>query len=130
MEYRLNAGQFVLHAKRPFSHELEPVGRVLDEIALAIDTADGILHKHGPAEKVSAWHATTTKALRAAGADEMADHLVVVTGRFPLEEVNRCISNSTYAGHFYKKLLAGEVEQLGWDAGEDMEERSSPRNIG
>ena len=130
MEYRLNAGQFVLHAKRPFSHELEPVGRVLDEIALAIDTVDGILHKHGPAEKVSAWHAKTTQALRAAGADEMADHLVVVTGRFPLEEVNRCLSITTYAGHFYQKLLAGQVEQLGWGAADEPDAPPAPTSRG
>ena len=126
MEYRLNCGQYVLHAKRPFGEDLEPVGKVLDEISLAIDTENGILHKHGPAEKVSAWHAQTTQALRAAGAVEMAGHLVVVTGRFPLEEVNRCISNHTYAGHFFKKLVTGQMEALGWDTGEGAETPSAP----
>lgn len=114
MEYRVNAGQYVLYAKPAFGNDFEPVGRVLDEIALAIDVEDGILHKHGPADKVSAWHAHTTQKLRAAGADEFAEHLVVVTGRFPVEEVNRCIANMTYAGHFYRRLLSGEMDAQGW----------------
>jgi hypothetical protein len=125
MEYRLNAGQYVLHANSPMGGDLEPVGRVLDQVSLAIDKAEGILHKHGIPDRVSAWHANASKKLRDGGLGEWADNLVVVTGRFPLEEVNKCLSCMNYAGNFYKRLLAGEIEELPFvDA---TEEQDSPR---
>lgn len=115
MEYRLNCGQYVLHRAEAPSGELVPVGRVMDEIALGIDVEHGTLHKHGPVDRVSEWHASTSKQLRACGASELADHLVVVSGRFPLEEINKCLTHSGYAKIFHEKLVAGEVEPLAWD---------------
>lgn len=116
MEYRLNCGQYVLHSKPPMGGDLVPVGRVLDKVALAIDIAEGTLHKHGIPEQVSAWQAETSQRLRAGGCAEWADNLVTITGRFPVEEVNKCISIQGYAGSFYARLVAGEVEELPWDA--------------
>lgn len=43
--------------------------------------------------------------------NEMAEALVVVRGRFPLEEINKCLSNSTYTEIFYRKLMAGQMEE-------------------
>lgn len=118
MEYRLNCGQYVLHAKAPMSDDLVPVGRVLDELSLAIDKREGTLHKHGVPNLVASWYQRTTQTLRAGGCEDFADDLVIVTGRFPLEEVNKCLSIAGYAGIFYKRLLAGEVEEMGWGAAE------------
>ena len=112
MEYRLNGGQYVLHAKRPFGDDLEPVGRPLDQISLAIDIVEGTLQKHGVPELVAAWYADTSKKLRDGGCAEWADNLVVVTGRFPIEEVNKCVGAMSYAGIFYKRLVAGEIEEM------------------
>lgn len=92
--------------------ELGPVGRVLDEISLAIDIAEGYLHKHGAPEIVAAWHGDTSRKLREGGCAEWADNLVVVTGRFPIEEVNKCVGAMSYAGVFYKRLVAGEIEEM------------------
>lgn len=112
MEYRLNCGQYVLHAKRPFGDDLEPVGRPLDQISLAIDIVEGTLQKHGVPDLVAAWYADTSKKLRDGGCAEWADNLVVVTGRFPIEEVNKCVGAMSYAGIFYKRLVAGEIEEM------------------
>lgn len=38
-----------------------------------------------------------------------ADKLIVIEGRFPLEEINRCLSTTSYAKHFYEKLMAGQI---------------------
>lgn len=86
-----------------------------DQISICFDRDSGTLHKHGEPGRVAAWHEKTTKAFRECGYAEyaeMADDLVCVTGRFPLEEINKCISCSGYAGIFYKKLLAGEIAEL------------------
>jgi hypothetical protein len=118
VEYRLNGGQYVLHTKSPMRGDLVPTGQPLDKVALAIDIAEGTLHKHGIPEKVSAWQAETSQRLRAAGCTEWADNLVTVTGRFPLEEVNNCLAIQGYAGAFYARLIAGDVEALPWDVQE------------
>ncbi|WP_298705818.1 hypothetical protein [Variovorax gossypii] len=115
MEYRLNCGQYVLHKADGRTGELVPVGRVMDEIALGIDVEDGTLHKHGPVDRVNEWHVLTSKQLRVGGATELADHLVVVSGRFPLEEVNKCLTHTGYAKVFHDKLVGGEIEPLAWD---------------
>ncbi|VTU43996.1 hypothetical protein [Variovorax sp. RA8] len=125
MEYRLNCGQYVLHAKRPFSADLEPVGPPLDQISIAIDTAEGTLQKHGQPDRVAAWYANTSKKLRDAGCGEWADNLVVVTGRFPVEEVNKCVGAMSYAGIFYKRLVAGEIEEMPF-AGEQVDDAARP----
>lgn len=106
--YRLTCGQYVLHDGD------EPIGAVLDEIALAFDRDSGTLHKHGPVDLVSAWHANAQQRYRAAGLDDLAEPLVMVAGRFPLEDLNRCISASGYVGRFYQRLLAGEIQQEPW----------------
>ncbi|KWT69571.1 MULTISPECIES: hypothetical protein [unclassified Variovorax] len=128
MEYRLNCGQYVLHAKRPLSDDLEPVLRPLDQISLAIDTAEGTLHKHGAPERVAAWYADTSRKLREGGCGEWADNLVVVTGRFPIDEVNKCVGAMSYAGIFYKRLVAGEIEEMPFisPSAEEADERDRP----
>ena len=104
--YSLNCGQYVL------MDEATPVGRVLDEVSIALDKEDGAVRKHGAPEMVQRWLTDTQRTLRSGGCAEMADNLVVLTGRFPLEELNKCLTTSGYAGRLYAKALAGELEQL------------------
>lgn len=108
--YSLNAGQYVLMDGD------SPVGRVLDEVSIALDKVDGTLHKHGSPESVQRWHTAAQQKLRAAGAGEWADNLVVITGRFPLDELNSCLTHTGYAGRLYLKALAGELQRLPFGA--------------
>lgn len=103
--YSLNCGQYVLTA------DGAPVGPCLDEVCLALDSQEGTLHKHGAPDKVLAWLEKTQSSLRAAGCDEMAQNLVAITGRFPLEQLNRCLDTLTYAGTLYGQALSGRLEQ-------------------
>lgn len=106
--YQLNAGQYVL------MNGAEPVGPLLDEVALALDKDSGTLHKHGNPESVSAWVAQARAKFKAIGYGDLANNLVMVSGKVPLDELNRCLSTTGYAGILYGKLLAGVVAQ---DAG-------------
>lgn len=65
---------------------------MLGKLSLAIDSREGTLHKHGAPELAAAWYGKTTQKLRAGGCEEFGDDLVVVTGRFPLDELNQCIA--------------------------------------
>lgn len=89
----------------------EPRTPVLPEIAIALDKSSGTLHKHGACENVSNWYAATRGRLLIAGLTEMANDLVMVSGRFDVEELNRCLSTSGYAGRFFARLSAEVPEK-------------------
>jgi len=92
--YQTNCGQFVLH------HDGVPVGPLLDEVSVAytFDPVDGlyILHKHGSIESVNAWKDSTAAKLSTSGpvGKEMADALRILSGRFPLQDLNEAIGGS------------------------------------
>lgn len=104
--YRLNCGQYV------FFRGDEPVTAVMDEVAMAVSRSDCILHKHGSVETVTLWADLARSKLRASGSSvavEMAEDIIVISGRFPVAELNRCLLNSGYVGSFLKRIEAGEL---------------------
>lgn len=107
--YGENNRQYVLSEVR--DGVAVPIRAPQDQLGLAIQLDTGSLVKHGDPETVAAWATKERTKLRAAGLNEWADALVVVSGRFPLEEVNKCLSNTTYAGDFYRRLAAGEIAE-------------------
>lgn len=110
-EYRFNAGQYVFHVNGT------PTTRPADTVALAIDTDEGTLHKHGNPESVSDWYVKTRQKLREAGCETWADRLVVIEGRFPLDEINKCISAGGYGKFFLDKLLRDEISPVPYGPG-------------
>lgn len=103
--YQLNCGQYVLHRGST------PVGRPLDEVAIAFDRDEGVLHKHGSPEFVNNWAEETRAKLRAAGSnlEDWATALTVVSGRIPVDELNSCLSSSGYVLQLWAKLTRGEL---------------------
>lgn len=86
--------------------------RTMPEVALALDKSEatGILFKHGDPQRVQAWARTHQQALAAAGHTDLAEDVVVITGRFPPEEINKCLDIAGYVVRFYRRLVAGEIE--------------------
>ena len=104
--FKLNCGQYVLHA------DGIPVSRVLDEVAICLDKESGTRHKFGDPEVVRAWHEKAQKSFRDVGANDMADDLVVIQGRFTLEDINKVIENACYTATLYQKVMDGTAETL------------------
>lgn len=104
--YSLNCLQYVL------MQDDVPILRPLDEVSLAFDKEYGTLHKHGAPEMVDAWFKKKQASLRESGLVEWADNLVVITGRFPLDDLNKCLSTSGYVLRMYTQVLAGTLAQL------------------
>lgn len=78
-----------------------------DEIAIAFSKdKEGMwtLHKHGSKEHVQEWFDKITKIYRQAGHNDIADEMVMISGKFPIEEVNKCINTSGYVKIMYEKL--------------------------
>lgn len=97
-EYKTNCGQYVLH------RDDKPIGPLLDEVSIAFDSASGTMHKHGDPQMVSRWLENTRKKFIDSGFPDMADDLVILTGRFELKDLNAFISTSGYIGRFYQRL--------------------------
>jgi hypothetical protein len=111
-QYKLNCGQYVLH------NGDTPIGAVMDEVAIAFDRENGTLHKHGSFENVQAWVTKSQQRLResAAGglgdlAEQMANDLAIISGKFPVEELNRCLSTTGYVLRMVDKLQKGLIGQ-------------------
>ena len=100
--YCLIGTQYVLHKGD------QPLGAVLDEVSLAIDTHTGSVLKHGGPEMVTRYVQDTRAALRA-GNPAWADALVQLTGRLKLEDLNKCLSISGFAGKLWAKAQAGTL---------------------
>lgn len=101
-EYRLIANHYVLHEDGQAS------GRALEAVALAFDCATGELLSHGEPARVQTWATLTVKRLANSFHFEEADKLVVITGRLPIAQVNRCLQEFGYCKEFYERLLSNE----------------------
>lgn len=103
--YRIINGMYVLHAGD------EPIGVPLLEVSIALDREHGVLHKHGAPDLVQQWVDSARASLRNVDA-AAADALVTVQGRFPVEELNRCLSNRTYVVSLWEQVMAQSLPQL------------------
>ena len=103
--YKLNAGQYVLHDGD------RPVGRVMDAVGLAFDKVEGALYKHGEAAAIQSWVTERQARLRDAGCDGMADNLVCLSGRLPVDELNACLANGGRLPLLYERALKGELAE-------------------
>jgi hypothetical protein len=102
LEYRLIANQYVLHNQGVAS------GRPLEAVALAFDRDTGELLSHGEPARVQMWATLTVKRLAHSFHFEEADKLVVITGRLPVSQLNRCLQEYGYSKEFYARLLTNE----------------------
>ncbi len=85
----------------------------------------GTLHKHGSPKHVQKWYDATLKKFKTASKDhnlhqkltnagfptnsnnyiEMAKALIIITGKFQIEFLNKCINNTGFIGTAYTNLI-------------------------
>jgi len=78
------------------------------EISLVF-TCDGeeiILQKHGNKESIENWSKDFKNKMNAAGFNQIADGLQIITGQFPLDEINWLLDCTSYAKTFYEKVMS------------------------
>jgi len=80
------------------------ITREIDEVAIAFDKETWTLHKHGRKEYVEKWFNKTIKIFKKAGFIDMANNMVMISGKFPVEELNRCLDTTGYIQIMCKKL--------------------------
>jgi hypothetical protein len=74
------------------------------EVAILFDKASKLVLKHGKPEYVQTDADIMRKRLVAEGFNALAEDLVVITGAFDLEELNKVMSCVNYIGRFYEQL--------------------------
>lgn len=104
--YKLNCSEYVLHCGNT------PIGALLQEVAVAFDKDSGTLFKHGDPALVEKWYQKTVSAYRSSGLSDMADSIVVIQGRFKLDDLNKCLTHTGYAKVLYEGIQAGTLQML------------------
>lgn len=96
--YRLEHNLYVfdLGAERQFDTE---------EVALLFDKSSNVLHKHGMPVYVERDYTRMRRAFKSIGADEMADDLFLIQGKFSVEDLNRVLTVSGQVGALYDKYF-------------------------
>jgi hypothetical protein len=118
--YTLNCGQYV------GNRDGHPVTAPMDEVAIALDAVEGFLHKHGDPVMVRQWVANCQRRLSEASAGELASQIVVISGRFALDDLNRCLTTSGYAGLLYERALQGHAPWLELDGSTTAAAKGAP----
>lgn len=107
MQYQLKAGHYYLYDMRDTPSAATGERRFklkTDTVAIAFDAHTGEVHQHGSPSRIQSWAAHTRRRLRAAGAQAVANDLVVVSGPLPVDELNKCLWISGYCRRMFKRL--------------------------
>ena len=107
LQYQLKAGSYYLYDMR------EPPSAVTGErrfklktdvLAIAFDNHTGEVHQHGTPARIQSWASNTRRRLRAAGLWQEAADIVVISGPFPVEEINKCLWIKGYCRRLLLRL--------------------------
>jgi len=107
LQYQLKKGNYHLYdlstpaSKVTGEHRLRLTTAT---VAIAFDASTGELHEHGNPTRIHSWATTARRRLRAAGALDSANDIVVVSGPLPVDEINKCLQISGYCRRLYSRL--------------------------
>ena len=107
LQYQLKEGNYFLYDLSTPASKVTGEHRVrlrTDTVAIAFDASTGVLHEHGTPTRIHSWASTTRRRLRAAGALDSANDIVVVSGPLPVDEINKCLQITGYCGRMFRRL--------------------------
>ncbi|MDO8285285.1 MAG: hypothetical protein Q7T69_09785 [Rhodoferax sp.] len=109
LQYQLKQGRYHLYdlstppSKATGEHRL----RLMTEtVAIAFDVRTGELHEHGNPTRIHSWASNTRRRLRASGAIDSANDIVVVSGPLPVDEINKCLAINGYCRSLFARLAS------------------------
>lgn len=107
LQYQLKAGHYHLYDLSTPASAVTGEHRLrltTDTVAIAFDARTGQLHEHGSPPRIHSWASTARRRLRAAGALDRANDIVVVSGPLPVDEINKCLRISGYCRRMLTRL--------------------------
>jgi hypothetical protein len=114
LQYELKHGSYYLYdmdAKPSVLSGEREIRIMTDTVALCFRRGDGSLLRHGGPDQVEPWAAAEAQRLRAAGLADWADEVTVVTGAFPVDELNRCLTTTGYCSTLMRNLAGNGARQ-------------------
>lgn len=109
LQYQLKAGSYYLYDMRETPSAVTGERRFklkTDTVAIAFDQHTGQMHQHGSPARIQSWAMHQRRRLRAAGALDEANDIVVVSGPLPVEELNKCLWISGYCRRLFTRLAS------------------------
>lgn len=109
LRYRLRSGYYYLYDMRDALNAItgeRPYRLKTELVAIAFDRITGRVHQHGHPTRIHSWAMGAQRRLRIAGDWEGADRLIVVSGPFPEEEINKCLSVQGYCRWMLMRLTS------------------------
>lgn len=100
MEYTYDEGEFILS-----NNGIELSRSKNISIVFTANQDMWTLLKHGKTELVEKWYDSIKKQYRELGVDDFANELILLTGKFPVDELNKCIQITGYVKKMYKKFV-------------------------
>ncbi len=109
LQYTLKEGNYLLYDLST------PASRVTGEhrlrlktetVAIAFDASTGALREHGSPMRIHSWANNTRRRLRASGAIDRANDIVVVSGPLPVDEINKCLEIDGYCRDMFTRLAS------------------------
>lgn len=116
LQYQLKAGSYYLYdmSDEPSAVTGQRRFRLKTELlAIAFNLCTGELHQHGSPARIQSWATNQRRRLRAAGQWKEAQDIVVVSGPFPVDEINKCLRISGYCQRLFHKLASVPHGKLG-----------------
>lgn len=109
LQYQLKAGHYYLYDMRDAPSAITGERRFrlrTETVAIAFDRHTGEVHKHGAPPRIHSWALTARRRLRAIGAWDSADDIIVVSGPLPVEELNNCLHIRGYCRRMFQRLAS------------------------
>lgn len=107
LQYQLKEGNYHLYDMSTPASKVTGEHRLrlrTDNVAIAFDVSTGVLHEHGSPLRIHSWATTARRRLRAAGALDKANDIVVVSGPLPVDEINKCLQITGYCRRMFTRL--------------------------
>ena len=109
LQYQLKAGAYYLYDMHEAPSAVTGERRFklkTDTVAIAFDAHTGQVHQHGSPARIQSWAIHTRRRLRAAGAVQEANDIVVVSGPLPVDELNKCLWIAGYCRRLLQRLAS------------------------
>jgi hypothetical protein len=107
LQYQLKEGAYHLYDMSTPASKVTGEHRLrlrTDNVAIAFDIRTGELHEHGSPSRIQSWALNTRRRLRATGAVDSANDIVVVCGPLPVDEINKCLHIAGYCRRMFMRL--------------------------
>jgi len=107
LQYQLKEGHYHLYDLSTPASRITGEHRLRlksDTVAIAFEASTGALREHGSPTRIHCWANNTRRRLRASGALDKANDIVVVSGPLPVDEINKCLKIDGYCRDMFGRL--------------------------